>query len=199
MQRGPTNITTAPSRSRPTASPLLIGMPRSPKLSFGLRPRSCRQRHYITLMQRSARLPVQGAAPLLFHIFDLLPPEPISPIAVQSNAGGLARHVGAALKRFIPWADVLSTAANRQSPPPRITFPPNGAHLVLARDGSSFAPLALEAMGGAPPYRWAVNGQPLAPTPIGAPTSWMPDGPGFVRISVTDHHNNSITAEVWIE
>jgi penicillin-binding protein 1C len=54
-------------------------------------------------------------------------------------------------------------------------------------------------MGGVPPYRWAVNGQPLAPAPIGAPTAWMPDGPGFVRISVTDHHHKSITAEVWIE
>jgi penicillin-binding protein 1C len=54
-------------------------------------------------------------------------------------------------------------------------------------------------MGGAPPYRWAVNGQPLAPAPIGAPTAWMPDGAGFVRISVTDHHHKSITAEVWIE
>ena len=138
------------------------------------------------------------AAPLLFHIFDLLPPEPILPIAAQPNAGGHARRVGAALKRFIPSADVVSTAANRESPP-RITFPPNGAHLVLARDGSSFAPLALEAMGGAPPYRWAVNGQPLAPAPIGAPTAWMPDGPGFVRISVTDHHHKSVTAEVWIE
>jgi penicillin-binding protein 1C len=139
------------------------------------------------------------AAPLLFHIFDLLPPEPILTIAVQPDAGGLARrHVGAALRHFIPSADVVSAAANRESPP-RITFPPNGAHLAIARDGSSFAPLALEAMGGAPPYRWAVNGQPLVPAPIGAPTAWMPDGPGFVRISVTDHHHKSITAEVWIE
>jgi Membrane carboxypeptidase/penicillin-binding protein PbpC len=108
------------------------------------------------------------AAPLLFHIFDLLPPEPVFPIATQPNAGGFARRVGAALKRFIPSADVATTVANRKSPP-RITFPPNGAHVVLAREGSSFAPLALEAMAGAPPYRWAVNGQPLAPAPIGAP------------------------------
>jgi hypothetical protein len=54
-------------------------------------------------------------------------------------------------------------------------------------------------MCGAPPYRWAVNGQPLALAPIGAPAARMPDGPGFVRISVTDHHHKSITAEVWIE
>ena len=138
------------------------------------------------------------AAPLLFHIFDLLPPEPVFPIATQPNAGGFARRVGAALKRFIPSADVATTVANRKSPP-RITFPPNGAHVVLAREGSSFEPLALEAMAGAPPYRWAVNGQPLAPAPIGAPTAWMPDGPGFVRISVTDRRHKSVTAEVWIE
>src|SRR5262249_505394 len=101
-------------------------------------------------------------------------------------------------KRFIPSADVVSTAANRKSPP-RITFPPNGAHIVLARNGSSFAPLALEAMGGAPPYRWAVNGQPLAPAPIGASTAWIPDGPVFARSRVPDHHYKSTTAEVWVE
>src|SRR5262249_47225706 len=134
------------------------------------------------------------AAPLLFHIFDLLPPEPAPPIAVQPPGRG--RRVGPALKGFIPSADVISTPATRD-PPPRITFPPNAAHLALARDGSSFTPLSLEATGGATPYRWAVNGQPLAAGRIGAPTAWMPDGPGFVRISVTDHNNNYITAEVW--
>jgi hypothetical protein len=39
----------------------------------------------------------------------------------------------------------------------------------------------------------------LGAAPIGAPTAWMPDGLRFVRISVTDHHHKSITAEVWIE
>jgi hypothetical protein len=112
-------------------------------------------------MPRAGSYGRNTAAPLLFHIFDLLPPEPILPIAAQPNAGGPARRVDAALKHFIPSADAVSTAANRE-PPPRITFPPNGAHLMLAREGSSFAPLALEAMGGAPAYRWAVNGQPLA-------------------------------------
>jgi hypothetical protein len=27
----------------------------------------------------------------------------------------------------------------------------------------------------------------------------MPDGPGFVRISVTDRRHKSVTAEVWLE
>ena len=45
----------------------------------------------------------------------------------------------------------------------------------------------------------ALNASTASMGASGAPTAWMPDGPGFVRISVTDHHHKSITADVWIE
>jgi hypothetical protein len=61
------------------------------------------------------------AAPLLFHIFDLLPPEPALPIVAQRNPREPARRVGAALKRFIASADVVSTAANRAAPPSNLS------------------------------------------------------------------------------
>jgi membrane peptidoglycan carboxypeptidase len=75
------------------------------------------------------------AAPLLFHIFDLLPPEPILLIAAQPSAGGHAHHVGAALKRFIPSADVVSTAANREAPPRIAASVVDLAHRVPVTQG----------------------------------------------------------------
>jgi len=45
----------------------------------------------------------------------------------------------------------------------------------------------------------AVNGQPLPAPPIGAPAAWLPDGPGFVKISVTDHFQRTATTEIWVE
>jgi penicillin-binding protein 1C len=135
------------------------------------------------------------AAPLLFHLFDRLPAEapkadPIRPIA--------DRHLSAGLKHFVASSDVMGLAGAHGAPP-HITYPPDGAHLELARSGAALTPLVLEAAGGAPPYRWAVNGQPLPAPPIGAPAAWMPDGPGFVKISVTDHFQRTATTEIWVE
>jgi penicillin-binding protein 1C len=135
------------------------------------------------------------AAPLLFQIFDLLPAEPMAQDGVRTIAN---RHLAAGLKHFVAANDLTVFAAAHASPP-RITYPPAGAHIEVARSGKDLAPLSLEAAGGSPPYRWAVNGQPLAPPRIGAPAAWVPDGPGFVRISVTDHFSRTATAEVWIE
>ncbi len=135
------------------------------------------------------------AAPLLFQIFDLLPPEPMAPDGVRAIA---SRHLAAGLKHFVASNDLMGLTAAHGSPP-RITYPPAGAHIELARSGKDLAPLTLEAAGGSPPYRWAVNGQPVAPPRIGAPVAWVPDGPGFVKISVTDHASLTATAEVWIE
>ena len=138
------------------------------------------------------------AAPLLFQIFDLLPPESGALRTVQRGADRTAQSVAAGLKRFVPSTELVSFAATHNTQP-RITFPPNGAQLDLARYGSATTPLSLEATGGTPPFRWVVNGQPVPPAAIGAPAVWLSDGPGLVRISVTDHHNRTATAEVWIK
>jgi penicillin-binding protein 1C len=135
------------------------------------------------------------AAPLLFHVFDRLPAEPFPLDKARPSAN---RHLAAGLKHFVPSNDVMGLAGAHGAPP-HITYPPAGAHLELARLGRALAPLSLEAAGGSPPYRWAVNGQPLTPPPVGAPAAWVPDGPGFVRISVTDHFQRTATSEIWVE
>jgi hypothetical protein len=81
----------------------------------------------------------------------------VSSLVINNSDHSVLAYVGGS-DYFGP-AGMVCTAANRESPP-RITFPPNGAHLVLAREGSSFTPLALEAMGGAPPYRGPSTASP---------------------------------------
>jgi penicillin-binding protein 1C len=74
-------------------------------------------------------------------------------------------------------------------------FPPEGA-LVEVRGGQGpTAPIALEASGGVPPYRW--NGQPLPDPPIGTATPiWRPEGPGFFRLSVSDSDGRAVSEEI---
>jgi penicillin-binding protein 1C len=126
------------------------------------------------------------AAPLLFELFDLLPPEPADAPPAPRGAG---RHpsvrLAPALQRYMPWGATLLTG---EAAGPRIVFPPVGA--VLDSIGQN---------GGTPPYRWAVNGVPLAPPPVGSAPSWRPDGPGFARISVTDQNDQTATESIRLQ
>jgi penicillin-binding protein 1C len=135
------------------------------------------------------------AAPVLFRIFDILPPEPTSPQAAPSVLN--ERAIAPSLRVFQSSQGPLAVAKGPTNPP-RITFPPSGARIELNRVGKTWAPLALEVAGGTPPYRWIVNGEPLPVEPVGAPTSWIADGPGWVRITVVDRNNSSASAEAWV-
>ena len=134
------------------------------------------------------------AAPALFKIFDLLPEEPphlslasARPETRVELAPGL-RHFGTADTAFAPTAD-----------PPRIVYPPSGATLDISASDGAAVPIGLEASGGKPPYRWIVNGIPLPMPPIGSVMSWLPDGPGFVRLSVIDADNHATSEGLRLE
>jgi penicillin-binding protein 1C len=135
------------------------------------------------------------AAPLLFRVFDLLPPEP-APSASQPTARA-AKPMAAALQRFGQGDGFRSRASTAAAL--RIVFPPAGARIELARREDAAVPLALEAAGGVPPYRWAINGQPLPQAPAGVSPSWRPDGPGFATVSVTDSLQRTTVAEVRLD
>jgi penicillin-binding protein 1C len=69
--------------------------------------------------------------------------------------------------------------------PPRIMFPPDGARLELA-GGNAPEPLALKIAGGRGPLSVMVNGVPLPGQPGRRVFFFMPDGPGFARLTVMD-------------
>jgi penicillin-binding protein 1C len=78
-------------------------------------------------------------------------------------------------------------AGESAEPQLHIMFPPNGARLELANDGSGKPdPIALKVTGGAGPLTVLVNGAPL-PAAAGRRTLFFePEGPGFVRLTVMD-------------
>jgi penicillin-binding protein 1C len=129
------------------------------------------------------------AAPVMFRLFDLMPSEPEEGARVP-----LDRTPPGALRRFRPRA--TPPLAGRASPL-AIVFPPESALVEVRRDPEAASPIALEASGGVPPYRWAVNGQPLPDPPIGTATPiWRPEGPGFFRLSVSDSDGRAVSEEI---
>lgn len=113
------------------------------------------------------------AAPVLFHLFGLLPAEAAVPEA--------AVHIRAP----------VAPALTRVSGPPalRMMFPPG--NVDLAYDAATA--IDLRAVGGQLPYRWLSDGRPI---PSALHTLWLPDGPGFVHLTVLDRAGHSASADV---
>ena len=67
------------------------------------------------------------------------------------------------------------------------------------KDGERDQPLALKALGGAPPFTWFVNGAPVGEAEIKRQSAWKPDGAGFAHVSVTDAKGTSDAVTVRLE
>ncbi len=130
----------------------------------------------------------QTAAPVLFRLFTLLPPDRQAPPSpppepqIASLAPNLQVFGGRA------------KAGGQGQHGPRILFPPPGA--VLQVSGGAANPVSLEAEGGVPPYRWVINGTMLPAPPLGELMDWRPDGPGFARISLLDARDEAVSEYV---
>jgi penicillin-binding protein 1C len=125
------------------------------------------------------------AAPILFDAFarsgKLIAPLPHAPkhAIFATNA-----KLPLPLQRFRPGGGLPSEGTE---PPLKIVFPPNGARLELvAAPGQPAEPIMLKIAGGTQPLSVLVNGLPLAGAADRRKVFFCPDGPGFVRLTVTD-------------
>lgn len=125
-----------------------------------------------------------AAAPILFDAFARLgqPLQPL-PSAPKGALVTTTAKLPPPLQRFAP----SENAGVAMAPKVHIVFPPDGASLELAGvDGEKPDPIAIKISGGTPPLNVLMNGLPL-PAKTSARTLFFdPDGPGFVRLTVTD-------------
>ncbi|MTH77661.1 penicillin-binding protein 1C [Paracoccus aestuariivivens] len=133
------------------------------------------------------------AAPVLFDLFDALPPVPLPPpppqtLTLPNSALPLP------LRRFAPAGEVSSIAANPSAPDRLVlTFPPDGALIETS------GPLVVKARGGRSPWTFLVNGAP-AGVGLTRPESLLPDpGPGFAQLTVIDANGASASATIRLQ
>lgn len=127
-----------------------------------------------------------ASAGVLFHLFDALAPDPVTPRALTPVFAGPAPP---ALTRL-----ALAPAATRVSGP-RIAFPLSGAHLLV--DGET-PQIKLSADGGRRPYRWIVDGRPVESHSFAHEAAWHPAGEGFSTIAVIDALGHSDEVKVRV-
>jgi penicillin-binding protein 1C len=124
-----------------------------------------------------------AAAPILFDAFARAG-QPLTPLK-PAPAGVLlatTAKLPPPLKRFAPRA----SAGEAMAPKVHIVFPPNGASVELTSTDGALDPIALKIAGGTPPLNVLVNGMPLDAKKSARALFFAPDGPGFVRLTVTD-------------
>ncbi|MGE0749308.1 MAG: penicillin-binding protein 1C [Variibacter sp.] len=123
------------------------------------------------------------AAPILFDAFARLgtAPAPLPPVPKGTLMATTAK-LPPPLQRF----GRANSGAGPRREALRILFPPDGARLDLSRHDGKAEPLALKIAGGQGPWTVLVNGMPLPTSGPRRTVFWSPDGPGFVRLTVTD-------------
>jgi penicillin-binding protein 1C len=124
-----------------------------------------------------------AAAPILFDAFARLG-QALQPLK-GAPAGALittTAKLPPPLRRF----DLRASAGEAMSPKVRIVFPPNGASLELSDTEGKPDPIAIKISGGTPPLNVLLNGMPLPAKKSARTLFFSPDGPGFMRLTVTD-------------
>jgi penicillin-binding protein 1C len=141
----------------------------------------------------------EAAAPILFDAFERLgrdvepirPPKGVLTAAVTADLPPPLRHLR---------NDAPKTMAATETAALKIAFPPDGALIDLGlNEGARDSRLALKALGGAPPFTWFVNGEPVGEADLRRLSAWKPDGAGFARVSVTDAKGASDAVVVRLE
>jgi penicillin-binding protein 1C len=124
------------------------------------------------------------AAPILFDAFARLPEslEPLPPAPKGALIASTAK-LPPPLQRFAS----REAAGEAMAPKVHIVFPPDGASLELsAVTGTAPDPIAIKIAGGTPPLNVLMNGMPIPARKSARTLFFAPDGPGFVRLTVTD-------------
>jgi penicillin-binding protein 1C len=137
-----------------------------------------------------------AAAPILFDAFARMahPPSPLAPPPRGALIGPVAK-LPPPLQHF-QHGDLLRTRAEA---PLRIVYPPNGARLDLAAGAGAAEPVALKIIGGVAPWTMLVNGVPKVSVSRQRTLFWVPDGPGFARLTVTDARGAAESVVVRIQ
>jgi len=146
-------------------------------------------------------LPIPGltgrtaAAPILFDAFARLgrPPVPLA-AAPKGAIFASTSRLPPPLQRFRPGGLPGETAE-----PLRILFPPNGARLELTATAAKPEPVAVKVQGGSGPLTVLINGVPVRATAGRRTLFFEPDGPGFVRLTVTDQRGAADSVVVRLQ
>ncbi len=130
------------------------------------------------------------AVPVMLQVFAALPQQPEEQESIPAGVLRLAHS------ELPPHLQYFTQSALPGKPSgPHIYFPVDGSTVQLG----SQPLLALKAHGGAPPFHWLINGQPLPAEQQNAIASCVPPGAGMTEITLVDSSGQRDKVSVWVE
>ncbi|MGN6488730.1 MAG: penicillin-binding transpeptidase domain-containing protein, partial [Devosia sp.] len=138
---------------------------------------------------------ITAAAPILFESFDRLGRTAKLPPAPPGVMFGSNADLPEPLRRFRhPDQQMVARDAA-----PVIAFPADGVDVDLGLASGATLPLNIKIRNGVPPFTFFANGAPFGRSAFARQTSWTPDGPGYVTLSVVDAEGRSDLVKVFVE
>jgi penicillin-binding protein 1C len=139
---------------------------------------------------------IMAAAPILFEAFDRLGdrraalPRPPAGAMIASNT-----ELPTPLRRFRhPDDDKVARDAA-----PEIAFPGDGVDVDLGLASGDASPLMVKVRNGVPPFTYFANGAPFGRPDFARQNAWVPDGPGYVTLSVVDAEGRGDAVTVFLD
>ncbi len=139
---------------------------------------------------------IESAAPILFAVFDQLKPRVHLPEPPPDGQPQRYAQLPAPM-RHLPAGP--ATAAQHPAETLQIAYPPPGVRIDLGFGANQPTPLVLRVRGGSPPFVWFANGRPISRLPFARETHWLPEGPGYLGLSVVDGRGESARIVIWID
>ena len=139
---------------------------------------------------------IQAAAPILFESFDRLAKTTV-PLrdAPRGTIFASNADLPAPLKRF-RHPDEQKV---KRDAAPEIAYPEDGVDVDLGIASGEAAPLIVKVRNGVPPFTFFADGAPIGRTAFARQESWLPQGPGFVTLSVVDAEGRSDSVKVFLD
>jgi penicillin-binding protein 1C len=138
---------------------------------------------------------ITAAAPILFEAFDRLGG---STVPLRAAPPGVLfasnTELPAPLKRFRHPDEQMV----KRDAAPEIAFPANGVDLDLGLASGITSPLVVKVRNGVPPFTFFANGAPIGRSAFARQGNWLPDGPGYVTLSVVDAEGRSDAVKVFL-
>jgi penicillin-binding protein 1C len=139
---------------------------------------------------------IDSAAPILFEAFDRLG---TAGVPLRSPPPGVLfasnSELPLPLQRFRhPDEDVVARDAALE-----IAYPGDGVDVDLGLSTGMDASLVVKIRNGVPPFTFFANGAPFSQSAFARQSTWEPDGPGFVTLSVVDGEGRSDAVTVFLE
>jgi len=139
---------------------------------------------------------ISAAAPILFESFDRMG---ATTVPLRKAPKGTIFAANADLPQPLQRFRHPDEQKVKRDAAPQIAYPADGVDVDLGLRTGEASPLTIKVRNGAPPFTFFADGAPFGRSAFARQETLVPEGPGFVTLSVVDAEGRSDSVKVFLE